>query len=616
MSQPAADPTYSAKDITVLEGLEPVRLRPGMYIGSTGARGLHHLVYEVVDNAVDEAMAGFNDSIEVTIHPDNSVTVVDRGRGIPVDVRRGHGPLGPHGGPDEAPRRRQVRRRRLQGLRRPARRRRLGRERALGVARGRRWSATARSTSRSSSAASRRATMETIGISKNTGTTISFLPDSEIFEDEREFSRDTLRQRLRETAFLTRGLRIRLTDEREGEWSEEFHFEGGIKDFVKHVNDGKDPIHGQVIFFEAEDEEGRGSVEIAMQWNSKYVESVFSFANNINTHEGGTHLSGFASALTRTMNKVAFDDGLLKEKDDAARGRGHARGSRRGHLGEAPRAAVRGPDEDEARQPVGRPGSSQQTVNQKLAEWFEEHSTERRRIVRKAIDAARARQAARKARDIQRKGALSGGGLPGKLADCQLSDPEQTELFIVEGDSAGGSREAGPRPQLPGDPAAAREDHQQREEPHQQGALEHRDPGDHHRDRHRHRRRVRHREAPLPPDHRHDGRRRRRLPHPHADPHLPLPPDAGAARARPRLHRRAPRSTRSSSAARTTTSRRTRSSRTSCRASGSRRSHVTDRAGAEVKFTETRWHRLAKEVAQYDGYFAACAPTSASRPRS
>ena len=258
MSQPAADPTYSAKDITVLEGLEPVRLRPGMYIGSTGARGLHHLVYEVVDNAVDEAMAGFNDSIEVTIHPDNSITVVDRGRGHPRRRRRGHGPLGAHGGPDEAPRRRQVRRRRLQGLRRPPRRRRLGRERALGVARGH-------------------------GGARRQGLQAGVRPrrpagrhgDDRHLEEHRHD--DLVPARLRDLQGRARvlaryarasacarrpsslaGLRIRLTDEREGEWSEEFHFEGGIKDFVKHVNDGKDPIHGQVDLLRGRGRGGQG----------------------------------------------------------------------------------------------------------------------------------------------------------------------------------------------------------------------------------------------------------------------------------------------------------------------------------------------------------------------
>jgi DNA gyrase subunit B len=437
MSQPAPDPSYSAKDITVLEGLEPVRLRPGMYIGSTGSRGLHHLVYEVVDNAVDEAMAGFNDSIEVTIHPDNSITCRDRGRGIPVDAMETGGPSaltvvltklhagGKFGG---------------EGYKVS------GGLHGVGVSVVNALSEWLVATVERDGKVYKQefargeptGDIEAVGISSETGTTISFLPDSEIF-DEREFSRDTLRQRLRETAFLTRNLRIKLTDEREGEWSEEFHFEGGIKDFVTHVNDGKDPIHGSVIYFEAEDEEGRGSVEIAMQWNAKYVESVFSFANNINTHEGGAHLSGFASALTKTLNDAAFADALLKEGKDA---RLEGEDTREG-LAAVISVKLREPQfEGQTKTKLGNTwvtGFVQKTVNQKLAEWFEEHSAERKRIAKKAIDAARARLAARKARDIQRKGALSGGGLPGKLADCQSSDPERCELFLVEGNSAGGS---------------------------------------------------------------------------------------------------------------------------------------------------------------------------------
>jgi len=440
MSQPAPDPSYSAKDITVLEGLEPVRLRPGMYIGSTGSRGLHHLVYEVVDNAVDEAMAGFNDSIEVTIHPDNSITVRDRGRGIPVDAMEAGGPSaltvvltklhagGKFGGDGYKV---------------------SGGLHGVGVSVVNALSEWLVATVERDGKVYKQefargepvGEMKAVGITKETGTTISFLPDSEIF-DEREFSRDTLRQRLRETAFLTRGLHIKLTDEREGEWSEEFHFENGIKDFVAHVNAGKDPIHSQVAYFEAEDEEGRGTVEIALQWNSKYVESVFSFANNINTHEGGAHLSGFAAALTGTMNSVARADGLLKDKDEPLEGDDTREG-----LAAVISVKLRDPQfEGQTKTKLGNPwvrSFVQKAVNQKLGEWFEEHATERKRIVRKVLDAARARQAARKARDIQRKGALSGGGLPGKLADCQLSDPERCEIFIVEGDSAGGSAKQG-----------------------------------------------------------------------------------------------------------------------------------------------------------------------------
>ena len=308
--------SYTAKDITVLEGLEPVRLRPGMYIGSTGPRGLHHLVYEVVDNAVDEALAGRNDRAEVTLHPDNSVTVRDWGSGIPVDLMEEQGlPAltvvltklhagGKFGGEGykvsgglhgvgvsvvnalseyliaEVHRGGKIYRQ----------------EFARGVPQG---------------------DMQIVGEASETGTTITFMPDAEIFE-EIDWSTETLMQRLRETAFLTRGLRITLTDERAGGEQVTFHYEGGIRDFVAHVNETKDPIHKHIVYFEGANDEGQ--VEVAMQWNTKYVESVFSFANNINTTEGGSHLSGFNAALTRTLNKYARDKSLLKEKEDNLEG--------------------------------------------------------------------------------------------------------------------------------------------------------------------------------------------------------------------------------------------------------------------------------------------------------
>src|SRR5215467_6220851 len=311
MSQPAADPTYSAKDITVLEGLEPVRLRPGMYIGSTGSRGLHHLVYEVVDNAVDEAMAGFNDTIEVTIHPDNSITVVDRGRGIPVDVVEGTGLPGLtvaltklHAGGKFGGEGYKV----------------SGGLHGVGVSVVNALSEWLHATverdgklyKQEFSRGVPQGEMETVGPTKETGTTITFLPDLEIF-DELEWSSEILVQRLRETAFLTKGLRIVLVDEREVEDRHEFYAEGGIKDFVGYVNDSKDPVHKHIVFFEGStngDATEEGQVEVAMQWNTSYVESVFSFANNINTHEGGAHLSGFKSALTRTLNDYARKNGL------------------------------------------------------------------------------------------------------------------------------------------------------------------------------------------------------------------------------------------------------------------------------------------------------------------
>ncbi len=481
MAKSPAKASYSAKDITVLEGLEPVRLRPGMYIGSTGFRGLHHLVYEVVDNAVDEAMAGFNDSIDVTIHPDNSITVRDRGRGIPVDVMPDSGLSaltvvltklhagGKFGGEGykvsgglhgvgvsvvnalsewlvaEVERDGKVYRQ----------------EFARGVPQG---------------------DVTEGGTAEGTGTTISFLPDSEIFE-ETEFSAQTLVQRLRETAFLTRGLRIALTDERAGGEHVEFHYEGGIRDFVAYVNDSKDPVHRHIAYFENETDAGH--VEVAMQWNTSYQESVFSFANNINTIEGGTHMQGFRSALTRTLNKYARDKGLLKEKEDNLEGEDVREG-----LAAVISVKLQNPQfEGQTKSKLGNPaiaGLVESTVNAKLAEFLEENPTDARQIVNKAIAASRARLAARKARELtRRKSALESMSLPGKLADCSINDPESAELFIVEGDSAGGSAKMGRDRTLPGDPAAAREDHQQREEPHQQGALEQRDPGDDHRDRHR-----------------------------------------------------------------------------------------------------------------------------------
>ena len=432
---PGSKATYTAKDITVLEGLEPVRLRPGMYIGSTGARGLHHLVYEVVDNAVDEALAGFNESVEVTIHPDNSVTVRDAGRGIPVDqiedqdlsaltvvLTKLHagGKFGGEGYKVSGG---------LHGVG-------VSVVNALSewlVAEVRRDGKLYRQEFERGNPTSG---VTVVGDADDTGTTISFLPDAEVFE-ETEFTATTIAQRLRETAFLTRGLRIVFRDERAGGQKQEFHYEGGIRDFVAHVNSGKDPVHKHVVYFDGETEEGQ--VEVAMQWNSSYVESVFSFANNIHTTEGGAHLSGFRAALTGTLNKYARDKGLLKEKEDNLEGEDVREG-----LAAVISVKLRNPQfEGQTKTKLGNPQIEtlvKTTVNLKLAQYLEENPTDARQIITKAVSAARARQAARKARELtRRKSALESNSLPGKLADCQINDPESAELFLVEGNSAGGS---------------------------------------------------------------------------------------------------------------------------------------------------------------------------------
>jgi DNA gyrase subunit B len=432
-----AEAAYTAKDITVLEGLEPVRLRPGMYIGSTGSRGLHHLVYEVVDNAVDEALAGRNDLVEVTIHPDNSVTVHDAGAGIPVDVIDDQGlPAltvvltklhagGKFGG---------------EGYKVS------GGLHGVGVSVVNALSEWLVAEVKRDGKVYRQefcrgeptGDMQTIGVApkKESGTTISFLPDSEIF-DETEFDAATLSQRLRETAFLTRGLRIVLRDERAGGKTDEFHYEGGIRDFVAYINGTKESVHKHVVYVEGDSDDGQ--VEIAMQWNGSYVESVFSFANNINTTEGGAHLSGFKAALTGTLNRYARDKGLLKEKEENLEGDDVREG-----LAAVISVKLQNPQfEGQTKTKLGNPGVEglvKTTLNQKLAEFLEENPTDARQIITKAVSAARARQAARKARELtRRKSALESNSLPGRLADCQINDPEAAELFLVEGPSAGGS---------------------------------------------------------------------------------------------------------------------------------------------------------------------------------
>jgi DNA gyrase subunit B len=429
--------SYGAEDITVLEGLEAVRKRPGMYIGSTGPRGLHHLVYEVVDNSVDEALAGHCDSVRVVLHPDNSCTVEDNGRGIPVEtmakeqrpaaevvltVLHAGGKFGDGGGYKVSGG--------LHGVGVSVVNA-LSERLHLEISRdGAVWSQDYE----------RGKPMTDLAKGESTdahGTKITFLPDLEIFE-EIGFDFQTLAERLRETAFLTRSLKIELVDERGETNSVVFKYDGGIEDFVRHLNANKDELHRKVIYFEGSEEEGQ--VELAMQWNSSYQESIFSFANNINTHEGGTHLSGFRSALTRTLNAYARNKGLLKEKkDDNLAGEDVREG-----LTAVISVKLHDPQfEGQTKTKLGNPpirGLVEETVNRKLAEYFEENPTDARRIISKAIDASRARDAARKARDLtRRKSALENSTLPGKLADCTVKDPSLAEIFVVEGDSAGGS---------------------------------------------------------------------------------------------------------------------------------------------------------------------------------
>jgi DNA gyrase subunit B len=430
------DDSYGAKDITVLEGLEAVRKRPGMYIGSTGPRGLHHLVYEVVDNSVDEAIAGHCSEVRVVLHPDDSCTVSDDGRGIPVEELKKEkrpaaevvlttlhagGKFGDGGGYKVSGG--------LHGVGVSVVNA-LSEELHLEISRdGHVW----RQDYERGKPQGPLAEGET---RKETGTTLTFQPDAEIFE-EVEFDFQTLAERLRETAFLTRGLKIELVDERGQTNSVAFQYEGGIEDFVRHLNENKDTLHRKTIFFDNEEDEGQ--VEVAMQWNASYQESIFSFANNINTHEGGSHLSGFRAALTRTLNAYARSKGLLKEKDGNLGGEDVREG-----LTAVISVKLRDPQfEGQTKTKLGNPpirGLVEETVNRKLAEFLEENPGDARRIIIKTIDASRARDAARKARDLtRRKSALENSTLPGKLADCTVKDPRDAELFVVEGDSAGGS---------------------------------------------------------------------------------------------------------------------------------------------------------------------------------
>ncbi|HEY2718205.1 MAG TPA: DNA topoisomerase (ATP-hydrolyzing) subunit B [Solirubrobacteraceae bacterium] len=435
--------SYDAQDITVLEGLEAVRKRPGMYIGSTGVMGLHHLVYEVVDNSVDEALAGFCTKVSVIVHPDNSVTVTDNGRGIPVaimekeglpavqvvlTVLHSGGKFGEGGGYKVS-----------------------GGLHGVGVSVVNALSEQLKIEIRRDGYVytqeySRGAPLselvqgEKLPEDAETGTIITFLPDAEVFETL-DFDFLTLEERLRETAFLTRGLEISIVDERGEGHSATFRYEGGIEDFVSYLNENKETVHRKVIFFAGESDEG--AAEIAMQWNSSYQDSVHSFANNINTREGGSHMSGFRSALTRTLNKYARDHGLLKDKEDNLSGEDVREG-----LTAVISVKLRDPQfEGQTKTKLGNPGMAgfvESIVNAGLGEFLEENPSEAKAVIMKSVQAQRAREAARKARDLtRRKSALENSTLPGKLADCSVKDPSLAELFVVEGDSAGGSAKQG-----------------------------------------------------------------------------------------------------------------------------------------------------------------------------
>ena len=438
---------YTSGQIQVLKGLDAVRKRPGMYIGSTGPRGLHHLVYEVVDNSIDEALAGYASSVDVAIHPDNSITVVDNGRGFPVDIHPTEGVPGVelaltvlHAGGKFDKDTYKV----SGGLHGvgvsvvnalsawlKVKVRRDGKVYEIGFERG-----------------DKVRPLEVTGSAPRgeTGTTVSFKPDPDVFQ-EPIYSFDTLSARLRELAFLNRGVRLTLTDERkEDEASEvrrdEYYYEGGIKTFVEYLRGARRPLHPEPIYMSATREEAE--IEVALQYDDGYNDSTFTFVNNINTHEGGTHLTGFKSALTRTINDYARKAGLFKKGGlDALSGDDVREG-----LTCVLSIKVKEPQfEGQTKTKLGNSeikGAVESVVNEKLSEFLEENPAVARQVIEKAVSAARAREAARKARDLTRKkSALETGVLPGKLADCSMSNPEACEIYLVEGDSAGGSAKQG-----------------------------------------------------------------------------------------------------------------------------------------------------------------------------
>src|SRR6202048_960055 len=437
---------YDSSSIKVLEGLEAVRLRPAMYIGSTGEAGLHHLVYEVVDNSVDEALAGHAKEIFVTIHIDNSVTVQDDGRGIPVDIKEEYGISAAeivmtklHAGGKFDSNSYKVSGG-LHGVGVSCVNA-LSEELDLEIWRdGLTWE-------QSYSKGEPTSKLRKTGAAKvKTGTKVPFVPDKSIFTTTIEYNFDTLSQRLRELAFLNKGLVITLTDERQtdSKTSEakrtEFKYNGGIAEFIKHLNRGKQTLHDKPIYMEADKEDVH--IEIALQYNDAYSESVFSFANNINTVDGGTHLSGFRTSLTRTINYAGQQMGLFKDVKENLTGDDVREGLVAVISVKLPQPQFEGQTKGKLNSDIA--GVVQAFVNERLGAYLEQNPPVGRKIINKAIEAARAREAARKARDLtRRKGALDGGGLPGKLADCSERQPERCELFLVEGESAGGTAKQG-----------------------------------------------------------------------------------------------------------------------------------------------------------------------------
>src|SRR5712664_2096025 len=437
---------YNADSIKVLGGMEAVRKRPAMYIGSTGELGLHHLVYEVVDNSVDEALAGYADKIEATIHIDNSITVVDNGRGIPVDSMEVDGEKVPaaqvvmtklHAGGKFDTSSYKVSGG-LHGVGVSVVNA-LSHELELEIWRdGFTWEQTYSKGEPTSK-------LKKAGATKKRGTKVHFLPDREIFSVT-EYNFDTLSQRLRELAFLNKGLLITLTDERQtdaktGEAKHtDFKYLGGIAEFIKHLNRGKQTLHDKPIYMEAERD--GVAMEIGMQYNDAYSESVFSFANNINTVDGGTHLTGFRQALTRTINYAGQQMGLFKDVKENLTGDDVREGLVAVISVKLSQPQFEGQTKGKLNSDIA--GTVQAFINERLGAFFEQNTTVARKVINKAIDAARAREAARKARDLtRRKGALDGGGLPGKLADCSERQPDRCELYLVEGESAGGTAKQG-----------------------------------------------------------------------------------------------------------------------------------------------------------------------------